>query len=353
MVIERLSLTAQTLHAELLDRLVAHEARRTIGHAAGSFVRKTIRGRDYVYFQHAAPGAGQRQVYLGPRSPALDALEARFREEQPSIDGEELELRRLAGAFRAAGGMTVDPTTARVLKGLAAGGIFAGGAVLVGTHAFIVLGNLLGRRWRSAALRTHDVDVSRPTLTDLDIAVTDAAGDVPGILTSLELGFLPIPSLDRKRPSTSFSVRGKELRLDLIAPGRSKDPPAFVPRFGAAAQPLDGVGFLVAAPARGAAVGPSPTLVYAPQPARFALHKLFLSRVRPIAQQPKARKDLAQAAELLEALAEDRPDDLRDAWRAMVRHHPREAGKARAAARQLASDFPDAHTAFVAIDRGA
>ena len=352
MTIERLSLTAQTLHAELLERLVAHEARRAIGHAAGTFVRKTIRAREYVYFQHAAPGAGQRQVYLGPRSAALDALEARFDQEQPAVEQEELALRQLAGALRAAGGLAADAPTSRVLAALADGGIFAGGAVLVGTVAFNVLGNLLGRRWRAAALRTQDVDLSRPTRTDLDIAVTDAAGDVPAILQSLDKGFLPIPSLDRKRPSTSFSVRGKELRVDLLAPGRTDERPVFVPRFGAAAQPLDGIGYLVARPERGVAVGPAPILVNVPAPARFALHKLFVSRSRPLGRQAKARKDLAQAAELIEALSEDRPDDLVEAWREMTAHHPREAARARAAAKGLEAESPEAHRAFLALPAG-
>jgi hypothetical protein len=36
----------------------------------------------------------------------------------------------------------------------------------------------------------------------------------------------------------------------------------------------------------------------------------------------------------------------------MVKHHPREASRARGAAKQLASDFPAAHQAFVRVERG-
>ena len=351
MTVQRLPLAAQTLYAELMERLVAHEASRAIGHAAGSFIRKTLRDREYLYFQHAVPGGAQRQVYLGPVSAALEALAARFHEGRADIEKERLELRQLAAAFRAAGGLTADPATARVLRALADGGLFAGGGVLVGTHAFIVLGNLLGRHWRIAALRTHDVDVARGTIPDLDIAVTERDANVPGILESLEMGFAPIHALQRKRPSTSFTVRGRGMRVDLLAPGRTSDHPSLVPRFGAAAQPLDGMGYLVARPERGAVVDGGPILVNVPQPGRFALHKLFVSRSRPLDKQDKARKDLAQAAELIEALAEDRPDDLAKAWKEMAKHHPREAGKARAAARRLSPEFPAAREAFESLVR--
>ena len=50
--------------------------------------------------------------------------------------------------------------------------------------------------------------------------------------------------------------------------------------------------------------------VNVPHPARFALHKLVVSRRRPVAQQIKARKDVQQATELLNVLLEDRPGDI-------------------------------------------
>lgn len=47
-----------------------------------------------------------------------------------------------------------------------------------------------------------------------------------------------------------------------------------------------------------------------PTPARFALHKLWLSGQRPAAQQTRAAKDRRQAEALIEVLAADRPGDL-------------------------------------------
>lgn len=48
-----------------------------------------------------------------------------------------------------------------------------------------------------------------------------------------------------------------------------------------------------------------------PAPARFALHKILVATERPAAQETKANKDLAQAAQILEHLAQARPGDLR------------------------------------------
>lgn len=50
---------------------------------------------------------------------------------------------------------------------------------------------------------------------------------------------MPVPQLDKTQPSTSFRVRGKPLRVDLITPGSERDvEPVFIPRFQAAAGPI-------------------------------------------------------------------------------------------------------------------
>lgn len=56
-------------------------------------------------------------------------------------------------------------------------------------------------------------------------------------------------------------------------------------------------------------------LVNVPSPARFAIHKLLVAQDRPAAFQPKARKDLVQAALLIDALDELRPGDVEDTVR--------------------------------------
>ncbi len=59
-------------------------------------------------------------------------------------------------------------------------------------------------------------------------------------------------------------------------------------------------------------------LVEVPTPARFALHKLWVARQRPAAQQVRATKDRQQAEALLDVLIDERPEDLRAAWGALA-----------------------------------
>ncbi len=85
-----LPLETQTLYAELLEHLVGVRAQRAIGHLAGSFAEKTIKGEKYLYWQASHPGGKTRQFYLGRRTPALERLvERRTRERAamaPDID---------------------------------------------------------------------------------------------------------------------------------------------------------------------------------------------------------------------------------------------------------------------------
>jgi hypothetical protein len=197
--------------------------------------------------------------------------------------------------------------------------VFRLGGVLVGTHAFVVLGNLLGVRWASAGLRTEDVDIASERR--LALAVPAIRADVPKILESLEMGFLPVPGLSPHEPSTSFKVRGRALRVDLLTPRvRGETRPVPIARFAAAAQPLPYLQYLLEEPQAAAVVGGSGVLVNVPPAARFALHKLLVARSRSVTMQPKSGKDLRQAASVILALAEDRPGDLHHAWTALVKH---------------------------------
>ena len=100
-------------------------------------------------------------------------------------------------------------------------------------------------------------------------------------------------------------------------PGRGR--PVFIGRFQAAARPLRFLDYLISHPVKGAVVDGGGILVNVPQPARFALHKLIVSGEREVTAHSKVQKDLAQAAQLLTVLIEERPGDLRLAWEAIKR----------------------------------
>lgn len=301
-------LPAQTavLYAELLERLLAGDARRGVGKAPGTFTTKTVKGETYAYFQYSEPGGKVRQLYLGRSGATIDKLIARFRSERPDVESERAGVERLCAQVRAGGGWSMGPRAARVLKAFADAGVFEAGTVLVGTHAFGAIGNLLGMRLTGANLRTDDLDLAAVSL----LAASGGSADAEGALERLEMGFLPVPGLDSRHPSTSFKVRGESLRVDFLTPGKEGAPVA-VPRLGTSAQPLPFMDYLIENPEKAAVLDAGGFLVSVPFPARFALHKILIAPERPVSQQSKSSKDLAQAAQLVEALAEARPGDLR------------------------------------------
>lgn len=165
--------TTQTVYAELLDQLRALDAHRSIGHAPGAFVPKTIKGRAYLYFQYSTPGGATRQAYIGPKSEALDAVVARFAAGRAALREDRERIEELAAVLRAGGAAVTDAASARVLAALADAGVFR----LAWTHAFLALGNLLGVRWEGASQRTEDVDIGAARV--LEVAVPPGDADVP------------------------------------------------------------------------------------------------------------------------------------------------------------------------------
>lgn len=320
-----LPLEIQTLYAELMDRLRLQERTRGFSHLEGGFAQKTVRGAAYWYFRSSEGPGGQREFYLGPDDEATRAVMAAYREAKADASTERADLARLVAMLRSGGALATDTPSARVIQGLAAAGVFRLGGVLVGTHAFLALGNALGVHW-SSSLRTQDVDIAAPRR--MEIAVPGAEGlthaHVPMALEALQMGFLPVPGFDPRSPHTAFKVRGKELRVDLLTPGTGRsEAPVPIPRFAAAAQPMAFLDYLLEAPIEAAILAATATLVRVPDPARFALHKLIVAGQRPAVEQAKAAKDRLQATELLAVLDEDRPGDVDLALEALRRRPAR------------------------------
>ena len=312
-MITQLPAPTQTLYAELLERLLAQSARRAVGRAPGTFTTKIVSGETYVYFQYSEPGGKTRQLYLGKKSSDLDKLAQRFKKERPDAERERADIERLCAQVLMGGGWSMGTGCARVLKTFADAGVFETGAVLVGTHAFGLIGNLLGVKWLGAHLRTDDVDMAAVSLA---ASPDRLSADAPKALERLEMGFLPVPGLDPRHASTSFKVRGQSLRVDFLAPGKP-GAPVLLPSLATSAQPLPHMDYLIENPTQAAVLDSGGFLALVPAPARFALHKIIIASERPTSQETKAAKDLAQAAQLLEHLAQARPGDLRLAAEAL------------------------------------
>jgi hypothetical protein len=306
--VTRLAETTNTLYSELLDQL---RAAPVIPHS-GSFVSKTIAGTTYWYVQRK-DGGRSRQIYLGPESGEL--LETIRRSTAARDDQAEDETgRRELVTMLTAGRMAAESAAvASVLTTLADAGLFRAGAALIGTQAFRCLANLLGVAFEGENLRTADVDLGQGAIS---VGVAEMRTDLLEELRASDPRFVAVPELDPRQPSTSFKVRGRDLRVDLLTPGRRADArPVYLPDLNAAAQPLPGLDYLLAEVTEAAVVAAAGILVQVPAPAAFALHKLWVSDRRNVAEQQKARKDRRQSAQLIEVLLTDRPSDLRKAWR--------------------------------------
>lgn len=164
---------------------------------------------------------------------------------------------------------------------------------------------------------TQDVDLAAPRV--LEVAAAHLEMDLPSAVDSLEMGFLPVPGLDSQNPSTSFKVRGQALRIDLLTPAPARPRgPVTISRFAAAAQPLRYLDYVIEEPVRAVVVSDEPVLVFVPDPARFALHKLLTASARPATETAKQNKDRVQSGKVLEVLLEDRPADVRSACKALT-----------------------------------
>jgi hypothetical protein len=299
----------QTLYAELSERLAAYEAARSFPTLKGSFAKKRVSGADYWYFKTSETLSGQHEYSVGPDTPATRSVIDAYQAGRAAVEEIESGINRLCAMLRQGGCMLTDTVSAKVISGLASAGVFRLGAVLVGTHAFITLGNVLGVRWQSG-LRTEDIDILASPV--LQVAIGPIEADLPGTLESLNMGFLPVPKLDPRKPETSFKVRGKTLRVDLLTParGRRDGEPVHIPRLKASAQPLEFLDYLLEAPVKTPIINGGATMVNVPDPAKFALHKLIVSVDRPISSQSRAGKDRQQAGEMIDVLLQDRPGDI-------------------------------------------
>jgi hypothetical protein len=126
--------------------------------------------------------------------------------------------------------------------------------------------------------------------------------------------FIARPNLHQQ--PTAWRDRESGMVVELLAPneGPDLDEPLELPALGAYALPLRFLDYLIHRPAQSVALYRSGVLVNVPQPARYAIHKLIVATRRIPSATAKAGKDIEQAAALIRVLAEDRPDELEEAF---------------------------------------
>ena len=277
-----------------------------------SFVKKNNKGRVYWYLQLTV-GNRTSQHYLGAESPELlRQIEKQKNLWEASAPDKE-KRQQLVGMLRAAGVPVLRGAEARVLELLDESGIFIAGGVIVGSHAFSAYQQMLGARWPGDITKTMDVDISGSDA--LKIAVPERKVDLRKSLIQANMGFFEVPMLDHRSPSTSYSIRGKQLKVDVIVPmhGKPNSEPVYLKPLNTYATPVRFLDYLLENTEPVVLLTPSGVLAHVPSPAHFAVHKLVLSQRRPAAESLKSKKDLAQSASVLSILIRDRPDDIRAA----------------------------------------
>jgi len=307
---EELPLSAQTAYAQLLDAALSADHLRSVADLPGSFAQKTVKGRPYWYYQYTEPSGKLRQIYVGPDNAAVRGLIDRS--DRP---GAGQSLVPLARAALALGCASVFSRQLRMIGRLAEYGFFRAGGVLVGTHAFLAYGNMLGLHWGDAS-QTQDIDfahagkrVSLALPSTIEVKTLNA-------IESLEMGFLPVSGLTGKSGATYLNPKEPEFRLDFLTVPHRKGEEVFThPQLNVPLQPFKFMEFSLENVQHAVLFAPAgAVLVNVPHPARYALHKLIVYGEREGAFAAKSRKDLHQAASLLAYYSEHGKWDVDEAW---------------------------------------
>jgi hypothetical protein len=297
----------------LLDAALDAELLRSIADLSGSFNVKTVNGRKYWYFQYTEPSGKLRQLYVGPDGEPVQRLMAR-----KCGASAMAALGPLARSALALGCTAVLPRHYRVIRRLADYGFFNAGGLLIGTHAFLAYGNMLGLRWGGQE-RTQDIEFA-DVKTETDKAVSlllpnNIEVQRDKAIASLNMGFLPVQGLAGRSGGAYLIPAEPEFRLDFLTPlHRAGDKPYEHPQLHVKLQPVPFMEFslekleqAVVFCAEGA------VLLNVPSPERYALHKLLVWGERSGSFRAKSAKDLAQAACLLAYLGQTRQEALDEA----------------------------------------
>jgi hypothetical protein len=292
------------LFAELES--TAAEQRQAFLGTPGALSERTNETGTRFWVHRYSDGVGRRQEeYLGTADD--EAMSARLNGLRGRIEAANATLARIRILARA-GFTTADRKTYSTLASLHNHGLFRAGALLIGSHAFGVLLNVLGVR--AVPYATQDVDIARREQLALP-------GIPPFLKVLRETGieFFEVPLLDRRGHPTSYAEpSGSRLRVDLLVPSPDDSYPTIpVPELGAYAQGLPYLKYLLAKSQEAPLLSPHGVVtVRVPVPERFAIHKLMVSQLRGTANS-KAAKDLQQAAILIEALVERFPGAINEA----------------------------------------
>ena len=309
-----LPLTEQTLYAELVDRC-STAAFETDFSPSGGFVKVTVKGRNYWYFQQSTRDASghQPRKYVGPDTPEIRELI----ENHGRAKDDYRERRHIIATLRRSGFQSPPEQIGRILQVLSAAGIFRMRACLIGTTAYQLYGQLLGARLPHVTLQTNDIDIAQFTAISLAISKDERTPPLIEILKEADPSFRSIPH-SQARNATATYINRHGYRVEVLTENRGPETerPARLPAIGTDAQRLRFLEDQIIEEAQSLRIG------NVPPPARYALHKLIVAQRRREGA-TKVNKDLEQAEALIDAVAGRRPKELDEAWRDALERGPR------------------------------
>jgi len=318
-MIERLPNSLSVQYSELMQNCV-----QPVSDGSNlSFKSKKINSKRYWYL-YISIGKTRREHYLGEEATELlDRIDDEKALWQSNVDDRDLRSRLVSMLI--GGGMSVlSKDEGKVLTLLERNGVFLAGAALVGTLAFRTYANMLGVSWQSG-VGTQDVDLAMDNRYLLALPRPKRPVNLGQLILDSGMGFIEVPTLNPREPSTSFRIHNRDFRVDVLAPmrGRETTRPVKLDQFGTYATPLRHLDYLLEDIQPAVLLYGHGIMINVPAPGRFAVHKCAISQKRGSGSAAKIRKDLSQAEELFQALLELRPTDVTLALRAAA-----EKGKA-------------------------
>lgn len=275
-----------------------------------SFKSKEINHKRYWYL-YISIGATRREHYLGEETTELlDRIEDEKAAWESNTDDRELRC-RLVNMLVGGDMAPLSRDEGKVLTLLERNGVFLAGAALVGTTAFRAYANMLGVQWSSDA-GTQDIDIAMDSQYTLALPRAKTPINLAQLILDSGLGYFEVPALNRRQPSTSFKIRNRDFRIDVLAPmrGRETTRPVELPDFGTYATPLRHLDYLLEDIQPAVLLHGHGIMINVPAPGRFAVHKCVVSQRRASGHAEKIRKDLLQAEQVFRALVDLRPADI-------------------------------------------
>jgi hypothetical protein len=288
--------------------------------ANGTFMKQKRSGREYFYYKayERSGGNGSTKTALKYVGPAGDPEIVKRVEAFERIKTGYRARRELAARLRRAGYPSPPRLQGLVIAELAKAGLFRLRAAVVGSVAYQTYSGVLGVRLPDELIATGDVDIAK--FYGISISIDETMPDIETVLKKVDPTFAPSFSIDEPTLFSGFA-NASGFKVEFVTPNRGDKNfstrlaamPSLGPSVGA--QVLRYLDFLIHEPIRSVVLHDAGVPVLVPCPERYAVHKLMVATLRNVFSRDKARKDINQAAALIEAFATTkRASDLGFAW---------------------------------------